>query len=183
VALADDFLNLPSHDFEARIAIGAAGEADLAGQFRQAGWPVRDVNRAEVGAQHPPLWVGNQQIKLPDLMVRFPVLGWCFIECRTKRKGTIPGTDCYGMNTSKDDRNDRWEELLLVDDHAGNAALAIFDPAHGWLIATVSKLRSIGLRKHRGGEYWLIPRDCMTPLRKLLHGDLACGLVLHGRAV
>lgn len=183
MALPDGFLDMPVHQFVDRLAVGAEGEDDLAGQFQEVGWPVCQIGRAEAGAQHPPLWMGNRRIKLPDLMVRIPVMGWHFIECRTKRKGVIPGTDCYGMNTAEGGRNDRWAELLLVDEHAGNAALAIFDPAHGWLIATVSKLRSMGLRKHRGGEYWLIPRDCMTPLRELLHGDLARGLVLHGRAV
>src|SRR5690349_5930249 len=98
--LADDFLNLPSRDFEARIAIGAAGEADLAALFRRAGWPVRDLNRAKVGAEHLPLWVRDEPVKMPDLMVRFPVLGWVFVEVRAKREGVFPGTDCYGMNTA-----------------------------------------------------------------------------------
>jgi hypothetical protein len=183
MALADDLFDLSPRAFAARIAIGAAGEADLAALFRRAGWPVRDLNRAKVGAEHLPLWVGDEPVKMPDLMVRFPVLGWVFVEVRTKREGTFPGTDAYGMNTSEDGRTDRWQELCLVEKHAGNAALAIFDPAHGWLIATVSKLRSIGLRKHRGGRYWLISRDCMTPLRDLLAGDLALGLMRRGRAV
>lgn len=183
MALPDDFLDMPLDQLVDRLAIGAEGEDDLAGQFRAVGWPVCQLGRAAKGAKHPPLMVGHRRIKLPDMMVKTPALGWVFVEARVKRNGTIPGTDCYGMNTSKNGCIDRWRELLSVEEYAENAVLAIFDPRHGWQVATVSKLSAIGLRQTRGGEYWLIPRDYLTPLSALLDGTPMQGLVLDGRAV
>jgi hypothetical protein len=183
VTLSDGFLDLPVHKFVDRLAIGAEGEDDLAELFEQAGWPVIHMGRAEAGARHPPLRVSGRQIKLPDMQVRIPGMGWFFVEVRTKRKGTIPGTDHYGLNAAKYGRTDRWAELCLIEEHAGNAAIAIFDPDHGWALATVRKLRAIGLQRNSGGEWWLIARQCLTPLQDVLAGDLALGLVLNGRAV
>src|SRR3954468_24428749 len=101
MALLDGFLDMPVVEFVDRLVIGAEGEDDLAGRFREVGWPVCQFGRAEEGARYPPLWVRNQRVKLPDMQVRIPGMGWFFIECRTKRKGTIPGTGSYGMNAGK----------------------------------------------------------------------------------
>jgi hypothetical protein len=169
----DDFLTMPVHKFVDRLAIGAEGEDDLAGRFRAVGWPTCQLGRAEAGAQHAPLWVSDRKVKLPDMMVRIPVMGWCFIECRTKRQGVIRGHDAYGLNAAMYGRSDRWRELLVADEHARNVILAVFDPAFGWLLARVAKLSAIGLERDRGGEWWLVPRRHMTPLSQVLDGALA----------
>ena len=127
--------------------------------------------------------MGDRPLKLPDMMVSIPALGCAHVEARVKRRGTISGTDCYGMNTAENGRSDRWHELLLVEQYAKNAVLAIFDPRYGWQIVTVKKLSAIGLRQTRGGDYWLIPRVHLTPLSVLLEGIPMCGLVVDGRAV
>jgi hypothetical protein len=176
VALSDDiggFLTMPVYKFVDRLAIGAEGEDDLAGRFRAVGWPTCQLGRAEEGVQHPPLWIGNRRIKLPDMMVRIPVMGWCFIECRTKRKGVIPGLDAYGMNAARYGRTDRWKELLVAEEHARNVILAVFDPSCGWLLVRVAKLAAIGLKTDKGGQWWLVPRRHMTPLSQVLDGAIA----------
>jgi hypothetical protein len=180
VPLPDGFIDMPVHEFVDRLAIGAEGEDDLAGRFRAVGWPVCQLGRAEAGAQHAPLWVGDREVKLPDMMVRIPSFGWAFIECRMKRKGVIYGLDAYGLNVGRQGRTDRWEELLVADEHARNVILAVFDPAFGWLLVRVAKLAAIGLTTDKGEQWWLVPRRHMTPLSQVLDGVLRPGLLLSG---
>lgn len=185
----DDLLGLggldltgPTETIVQRLALGARGEDDLAVLFRRAGWLVIQIARAEHGAVHPPLWVRDEQLPLPDLMVRAPCGVWLFVEVKVKRKGPIQGVDAYGMNAEAEGRRCRWSELQRVEKHAGNAAIAFYCPRHGWQLATVAKLLALGIRRSDCGRWWLFPRRHLTPLGDLLSG-VRLGLVAGGKAV
>lgn len=171
----EDFLNLSTADFIDRIAIGRAGEEELASLLVAAGISVLPVAPAMEDAHHPRLSLpGGASLPVPDFMAFVPGVGPCWIEAKVKRTGTYPGKDAYGMEFY------RWSQLVELDNtDTGLVFVAFYSPQLGWKIGSIQKLKRL-VRRH--GQWVLFPLDTLTPLDDLLEG-VALGPVVKGRAV